>query len=211
MTYPPQWRQNTDFEEAQALIREHPIANFITGHSGLRSTRIPLILDLQDGRPVRLRGHLNGQNPQADGLDGCEALVTFPGRASYISPHWRADLGRAGTIDYEEVQVRGSIRVSKSLEFFKTLIDDIAALIEPQYAEVGDYPIWQTSMAPDGYIERLFPGIVAFEMDAGSLNMVSKLHQTFPAEDRRSIVKHLNRSNKEDARAIAEKISSALD
>lgn len=211
MTYPPQWRRNTSTKAATALIREHPVANLLTAHSGLRSSRIPFVLDMSDGRPSRLRGHLNGQNPQCDGLDGQDALVSFSGRTSYISPHWRSDLSRAGTIDYEEVQVRGKIRISNDIEFFKTLINDLAALIEPQYSDVGDYPVWHTSMAPSGYIERLFPAIVAFEIDTSSVHMVSKLHQSFPEEDRRSIADHLSRSKREDAREIAKKIRQSFE
>ena len=211
MAYPPQWRQNHSIRAAELLIREHPVANLVTAHSGLQSTRLPFILDVQDGTPVRLRAHLNGQNPQSEGLDGQDALVTFSGRASYVSPHWRTDLSRAGTIDYEEVQIRGRIRVSKDIDFFRTLINDISILIEPQYSEVGDYPVWHTSMAPEGYIERLFPAIVAFEIETPSVSMVSKLHQSFPEADRRSIVDHLERSRKEDARAIADKIRKSFE
>ena len=211
MSYPPQWRVTSETAAATALMRANPFAHFITAHTGLHSTRMPFVADLEAGEPVRLRGHLNGQNPQCDGLDGQAALVTFDGPASYVSPHWRADHSRAGTYDYEEVRVRGAIRVVGEIGFFRQLIDDLAALIEPQHSEIGDYPVWRTEMAPAGYVERLFPAIMAFEMEVQSVQMISKLHQTFPKADQISVAEHLARSHQEGPRAIARKIRRNLD
>ncbi len=211
MTYPPQWRRIESADAATTLMREHPFANVVTAHGGLRSTRLPFLTDVEAGQPVRLHGHLNANNPQAAGLDGQDVLVTFSGPSSYVSPNWRTNLDRAGTVDYEEVQVRGRIRMVKDLQFFKDLVNGLAVLFERQHADIGDYPVWQTSMAPPGYIERLFPGIVAFTVDVASVDMVSKLHQSFSEDDRRSIARHLARSAKEDARTIAAKIIHALD
>lgn len=211
MTYPPDWRCVTDQEAALELMRQHPFAHFVTSHSGLSSTRIPFVTDVDNGDIVRLRAHLNGQNPQVPGLDGCEALITFAGRATYVSPNWRTDRTRAGTYDYEEVQVRGVVKRVSDIGYFRRLIDDLAALIEPQYADIGDYPLWQTTMSPPGYIERLFPAITAFEVDIQSVKMVSKLHQTFSKADRRSVADHLARSDGEDARMIAEKIRKQIE
>lgn len=210
MTYPPGWRSVADPSAAVDLMRQHPFAHLVTSHAGLNSTRIPFVADMESGRVVRLRAHLNAQNPQVTGLDGHEGLVVFAGYASYVSPNWRTDLGRAGTYDYEEVKVRGTVRVVSDIDYFRRLIDDLASMIEPQYAEVGNYPVWQTSMSPPGYIERLFPAITAFEMMVQSVEMISKLHQPFSEADRRSIADHLARSNREDARVIAAKIRSEI-
>ena len=111
MTYPPPTRRIDDPAWALALMDAHPFAHLITADGGLAVTRLPVIADRQDGRPVRLRAHLNGLNPQARGLDGASVLVAFSGPAAYVSPHWRADTGRAGTYDYEAAHVRGIARV----------------------------------------------------------------------------------------------------
>jgi len=44
-----------------------------------------------------------------------------------------------------------------------------------------------------------------------SVHMTSKLHQSFPEADRRSVADHLARSAREESRAIAEKIRRTLD
>ncbi|MFP4519262.1 MAG: hypothetical protein ACLFQ5_07395 [Oceanicaulis sp.] len=51
-------------------MRANPIAHFVTGHGGLHGARIPRLVDLEagnleDGDPVRLRGHLNARNPES--------------------------------------------------------------------------------------------------------------------------------------------------
>lgn len=214
MSYPPPWRQRVDSGFAVEVLRAHPFAHLFTAAGGLRSTRIPFVADCDGDRPVHLRGHLNGQNPQARALVECAAgapvLVAFSGPATYVSPHWRAEKTRAGTYDFEEVVVRGTARVVADLEFFRRLVDDLAALIEPQYAEVGDYPVWRTTMAPAGYIERLFPAVTPLQVEIEEIEAVSKLHQHFPEADRRSIAEHLARSHREDARAIGSRIRRSL-
>jgi predicted FMN-binding regulatory protein PaiB len=208
--YPPAPRRVAEPGPALALMRAQPFAHFFTAGGGLRATRVPLLVEEEAGRPVRLRGHLNAQNPQAAALDGAPVLVVFPGRAAYVSPHWRASPTRAGTYDYEEVRVHGTARRVEGIGFFRRLIDDLSALIEPQHAEVGDYPVWRTEMAPPGYVERLFPMIACFVIEIEAVEMISKLHQHFPPEDRRAIAAHLARSAREDSRAIGELIRRGL-
>lgn len=204
--YPPSWRVENDAGTATALVQAHPFAHLFTTHGAPRVTRAPFVADIEESRMTRLRAHLNGQNPQAEGLDGASVLIVFSGPSTYVSPHWRTQPTRGGTYDYEEVQVRGVARVVAEKGFFCQLIDDLSALIEPQYAEVGDYPVWRASMAPEGYVDRLFPAVTPFVVEIEEVKMISKLHQPFPVEDRLSIADHLARSHRDDARAIAEKI-----
>jgi transcriptional regulator len=193
------------------LAQANPFAHLFSSHNGLRATRTAFVTDVEGGRIVRLRAHVNGQNPLAANLDGASVLVVFSGPSTYVSPHWRMQPTRGGTFDYEEVQVRGAVRVVAEKDFFCRLIDDLSALIEPQYAEIGDYPVWQTSMAPDGYIDRLFPHVTPFIVDVEAVSTISKLHQPFPPEDRRSVAEHLERSSRDDSRAIAARIRKDTD
>ena len=210
MTYPPEWRKESDPAKSIDLMRTHPFAHLFTAHGNLNATRIPFVTDTFDNQPARLRAHLNAQNPQTNGLDGAEVLVVFSGPSTYVSPHWRIDKGRGGTYDFEQVTIRGTARLVDCLDAFCTLIDDLSSLIEPQYAEVGDYPVWQTSMAPEGYIERLYPHITQFEIEVQHCELISKLHQQFPQEDRQSIADHLDRCARDDSRAIASRIRESL-
>ncbi len=78
-------------------------------------------------------------------------------------------------------------------------------MIEPRHTGIGDYPVWPTAHRLSGYLERLSPAIVAFEIAVRDVRVICKLHQTFPAEDRRSIAARLARSHREQARAVADK------
>jgi len=210
MAYPPQWRCDNDPAVTLSLMREHPFAHLIGAHAGLHATRVPFVVDTEDEKPVRLRAHLNARNPLASGLDGAPVLVLFSGPSTYVSPHWRVSKTRAGTIDFEEVRVRGVVRIVDDIAFFRRFIDDLSELLEPQHAEAGDYPVWTTSMAPEGYIERLYPEITMFEIAVESVETIRKLHQNFDEADRRSVAEHLSRCNRDGSRAIAESIRGQL-
>ena len=211
MTYPPKWRREPDPALARELMTAHPLAHLFSSRNGLRSTRVPFVADYHDNRPVRLRGHLNNQNPQSQNLDGAPVLVAFSGHDTYVSPNWRIEPTRGGTYDFEEVVVHGAARVVEGEDRFRQLIDDLSNLIEPQYREVADHPAWQTTDAPEGYIERLLPHVTQFEVEIEELEIISKLHQNFPREDRESIAEHLERSARDGSRTIAAKIRGSLD
>jgi transcriptional regulator len=211
MAYPPLPYRVTDPAAAVRLMGAHPFAHLFTAHNGLKATRIPLIVDCENGRAVRLRAHLDARNPQAQDIDGAPVLVAFSGPAAYVSPHWRADKTKGGTYDYQEVQVHGTARVVNDIGFFRRLIDDLSLLIEPQHAEIGDYPVWQTTMARDGHIAEQLPGVTPFVVEIDVLETTFKLHQNFPEADRQSVAEHLSRSHREDVRAIAEEIRRQTD
>ncbi len=210
MSYPPKWREVTDPAYAIEIMAKHPFGHLFSAHCGLRATRIPFVTDSVNDRPNQLRAHLNRMNPQAQGLDAAPVLVTFSGPSTYVSPNWRADKNRGGTYDYEEVIVRGTARVVEGEEFFRKMIDDLSSLIEPQYSEVSEHPVWQTKDAAAGYIERLVPAITQFVIDIEDIEIISKLHQQFPEEDRKSVADHLAHCRRDDARAISDKIRKSL-
>jgi transcriptional regulator len=210
MTYPPPAYRVTDPGAAIALMREHPFAHVITAHRELCVTRLPVLADLEDGRPVRLRGHFDARNPQAADLDGAPILVAFSGPAAYVSPNWRADKTKGGTYDYEEVQVHGRARAVRDLAFFTQLINDLSALLEPQHAEIGDYPTWQTHMAPRGHLDRQVALVTPFVVEIDRIDTIAKLHQNFPDADRLSVADHLSRSPRDEVRAIAAKIRAKM-
>jgi transcriptional regulator len=191
-------------------MRDHPFAHLFTARPGLSVTRLPFVVDVCQGRPARLRSHLDARNPQATGLDGTQVLVAFSGPCAYVSPHWRADKSRGGTYDYEEVQVRGTARVVQDVTFFKQLVDDLSTLIEPRHADVGAYPTWNVSMAPPNHIERQVDLVVPFVVHITDVQAIAKLHQQFPDADRRAVAEHLARSHLEGPRAIAARILGDL-
>lgn len=206
MSYPPPAYRVASPAAAVELIRAHPFAHVITANHVPRVTRLPVLADVEDGRAVRLRAHFDARNPQVDSLEGAPVLVAFSGPAAYVSPHWRADKTKGGTYDYEEVQVRGIARVVRDLAFFVQLVDDLSALLEPQHEEIGDYPTWRSTMAPEGHLERQVRRVVPFVVEITEIQTVAKLHQDFSDADRESVASHLERSHRDEVRAVAAKI-----
>jgi predicted FMN-binding regulatory protein PaiB len=56
MDYPPLAYRVQDPAVGVELMRTHPFAHVITSHGGaIRSTRVPVLADAENGRVVRLR------------------------------------------------------------------------------------------------------------------------------------------------------------
>ncbi len=207
MAYPPLPHTERDPAQLIALIRAYPFAHlFTSGKNGPLVTQLPFMVDTQDGKITGLRAHLSGLNPQRPDLDDGDALVAFSGPGSYVSPNWRVDKGRGGTWDYTSVHVWGRITLRPEKAFFTELINDLSALIEPQFDGVSDAPVWSTKDSPDGYIDRLLPKLTAFEIDVTRVQGITKLHQDFPAEDALSVADHLGRSALPESQQVAAQI-----
>ena len=212
MAYPPLPHKERDARAIEALMRAHPFAHFFTAEDGRHLvTRLPFAVDAEDGNVVRLRAHMNANNPQTDKLDGAEALVAFSGPDHYVSPNWRVDKGRGATWDYSAAHVWGRVSLRPERAFFEDLINDLAGAVEPRYREVSSAPDWSMADAPKDYVDRLFPMLTAFEIAVDRVEGVAKFHQDFPKEDALSVADHLERANAEDARAVAADIRARAD
>ena len=212
MVYPLPPHAERDETSMANLAKTFPFAHFFTTSqdSGKRVTRLPFAVDMNAGKMTGLRAHLNAQNPQAQDLDGQEALIAFSGPDSYISPNWRVDRHRGATWDYTAVHVWGRVTCRPERAFFEQLINDLAAAAEPRFEGVSDHPDWSISDAPKDYVDRLFPLLLAFEVSIDRVEGISKLHQDFPKEDAKSVVDHLNRSEAPESHAVAALIEERL-
>lgn len=211
MPYPPPHFHEKDEARIAALMREHPFAHlFTSGPLGHRTTRLPFVTDVEDGRIIRLRAHFSRQNPQSEILDGAAVLVAFSGPASYVSPNWRTEQNRGATWDYLAVQVWGTARVREDRGFFEQLINDVASAVEPRFDGVSDRPDWSMKDAPKDYVDRLFPALVPFEISVSAIEATSKLHQNFPEEDIRSVADHLGRADNASSQAVSDAMREAL-
>lgn len=212
MDYPPRAYRVNDLAVTLELMRTHPFAHVMTAHGGaLRSTRVPVLADVENGKLVRLRAHLDATNPQGKDLDGASVLVSFSGPAAYVSPNWRAKKTYGGTYDYQEVQVRGRARVMTDAAFFRQLVDDLSQSIESQHREIApEYPVWRADGAVPGHIEGQFKYVIAFTVEVESVETIAKLHQNLPNE-RSSVAAHLAKSHRDEVRAVAALIRSTLE
>ena len=204
LSYPHPAHREDRASQVIDLCRQYPLALFCTVIECQQyATRIPIAIDVHEGKIVRARGHLNANNPQAVNLHGRDSLIAFCGPDAYISPFWRAAHDRGPTWDYTAVYLRGRITVRNDDEFFRTLIEDIAALGEATDPELVAERAWSLDDVTDDYITRLRPYLITFEIKVTNQEQIFKCHQDFSAKDRRAIHSHLMRSSRDFSRRIA--------
>lgn len=192
-------------------MRDRPLAHlFCVATDRPLITRVPLAVDVSDGKPHALRGHLNLHNPQAQHLGQGQWLAAFSGPDSYISPTLRTDRERAATWAYTAVHVWGSAHVRDDRAFFKKLIDDMANLLEPRYREQHGGTQWSMADVSDAYFDRLFPLVVGFEIHIDHIEGIAKLHQEFPAKDAEMLCQHLANHTSQQSRDIAALVREQL-
>ena len=149
---------------------------------------------------------MNAKNPQAPFIDGAKVLVAFSGPDSYISPNWRSSSDRGATWDYTAVHVWGTCHARPERKFFKALIEDLAKSNERKVEKISDKPRWSLENVTTDYVDRLFPGLLSFEITIEEVKGISKLHQDFPDADALSVADHLEKIGADNTDRVAAQI-----
>ena len=197
----------TDPTTIARLIRELALAQVVThGAGGLTASSVPLVLDEPPTGPWRLRGHLARANPQArsDGA-GRPCLALFLGPQAYVSPSAYATKAETGKVvptwNYVEVHVHGTFRLVDDASTTRRVVTDLTDL-----HEAGRPVPWHVTDAPDGYVEGLVRGIVAFEIEVGRVEAKAKLSQNKSEADRRGVIADL--ADRPGGAAVADLMAS---
>jgi len=182
----------TDPTVIAGLIRDLAFAQIVTQRTdGFVASSVPLLLDGPDGGPWRLRGHLARTNPQAEiGDASVAALALFIGPHAYVSPSTYATKAETGKVvptwNYVEVHVHGTMRLTDHADRTLAAVRD---LTDAQEARRTDP--WRVADAPDGYVDGLARGIVAFEVEVLRVEAKAKLSQNKPEADRTGVIADL--------------------
>lgn len=174
MYLPPQFKAK-DEAHALALMRAHPLANLISvDDDGFPCvTHIPLHLSHVDGQHVLL-GHCAKANPHWRYLQArSQALVTFMGPQSYMSPKVYPDLTRVPTWSYLAVHAKVEAALVEDPQAKDHLLKQLIGDNEPPYAQQ-----WR-GLAED-YQSKMLNAIVAFELRITDLQCKLKLNQHRP-------------------------------
>jgi transcriptional regulator len=162
-------------EHAQALMREHPLAQLVSvdpaGHPFV--TPLPLKLELRGEQPWLL-GHVAKGNPHGALLAARpEALACFMGPQGYLSPRIYPDLQRVPTWNYLTVQARVRAHMLAGEAAKDSLLKQLIADHDPAYAD-------QWRALPEDYTHKMLAGITAFELEVLALDCKVKLNQHRP-------------------------------
>ena len=128
----------------------------------------------------KLVGHLAKANEQARELEaGCEAVAIFEGPHAYISPSlYSTPETSVPTWNYIVVHVQGRVSVIKEAAAVAGMLARLTSVYEQ-----GKQEPWTFDMDSD-HIGKMLGGIVAFEMEIGSIAGKFKLSQNRPIGDR---------------------------
>lgn len=196
-------------EVLHGLMREHPLATFITQHHGgqgadawpeLEANLVPFALVAGDATPDTpaplgtLQAHVARNNPLVQHLEqavvqdgrGLPCLVVFQGPQHYISPSWYASKAAAGRVvptwNYATVHAWGRARLVNDADW---LMAQLTALTHTQERHLP-HP-WAVSDAPADYLSGMLRAIVGVEVTLERLQGKWKVSQNRPVTDRQTV------------------------
>jgi transcriptional regulator len=172
MYMPPQFNAK-DPAIALELMRAHPFASLISNDDeGLPFvTHLPIVAEQHEGDQLVLLGHCAKPNPHWRYLQARpQAIVTFMGPHSYLSPSVYPDLARVPTWNYLAVHCTVEARLIEEPGDKDALLKKLIGDHEPAYAQ-------QWRDLGEEFQLKMLAGIVGFEMRVTALQCKLKLNQ----------------------------------
>jgi len=172
MYMPPQFNAK-DPAIALELMRSHPFASLISNDDdGLPFvTHLPLVAEQQGGDQLVLWGHCAKPNPHWRYLQARpQAVATFLGPHSYLSPQVYPDLARVPTWNYLAVHCTVEARLIEEPAEKDVLLKKLIGDHEPAYAQ-------QWRDLGEEFQLKMLNGIVGFELRVTALQCKVKINQ----------------------------------
>ena len=210
--YLPSHFEETRVEVLHRLIREHPLAVFVTlGSEGLNANHIPFEIEPAPAPFGTLRGHVARSNPVwRDFSKDIEPLLVFQGPQAYISPSWYPTKKETGkvvpTYNYIVVHAYGPLRVVEDRAWLRGLVERLTNRHEAKSVEP-----WKITDAPGDFIEKMLGAIVGIEIPVARLVGKWKASQNRPPVDRKGVISGLSELADADAVAMADFVRQSAD
>lgn len=199
--YVPRHFQETDQQRMQALMRRHDFALLVaTREDGTpEAAHLPFLVE-DGGAHGTLVAHMARANPLWKLFHpGKQVLVTFQGPHGYISPSWYAEAGSVPTWNYAAVHAYGVARIVVDAARSRAILDTLVHTYESGFEKP-----WRTT-DHETVVNKMLPGIVAFEIPIDRIEGKWKLSQNKSAADRAGAIAALERAGANDlARLMAE-------
>jgi transcriptional regulator len=203
--YIPSSFAEPDLARLHDLIEQHSFGLLVTQVDGLPfATHLPFLLERDAGPNGALVGHMARANSQWRDLEAQTALAIFSGPHAYISPTWYEADQVVPTWNYVAVHAYGRVQV----------IEDRARLLDIVQRLVGIYERsmprpWSLDVS-SAFTDRMLAQIVGFRIEISKIEGKWKLNQNQPVERRRKVVRALQESDGDDARAMAALMQAML-
>jgi len=199
--YVPQAFHVDDPNVVAAFMRKFEFAAVVTNSpSGLVASHVPVLVR-GNGTDMRVAGHLARANGHWKLMDGrAESMLIFSGPHAYISPSWYGGAGPAvPTWNYSVVHAYGRTMFRDDAAFLRDVVEQLTTLNESHRAEP-----WTTSRLPANAYEKMFGGIVGFEMAVERCEAKFKLGQNRSVPDRTGAASGLDREGLPASAAVAD-------
>ena len=191
--------QCVDETAALALARNYNFAALLTPSRALIS-HLPVMIDNE--RRV-IRGHLARANPHAAEIDGASHTLIFTGPNAYVSPDWYGpNSPDVPTWNYAVAHLSGVGKVIDDRDAVIALLTDLSDQEELRRHDLESGKIWSVAKMPEGKLEAMAHGIVAFEISIDKVEAIMKLSQNKPPEAVSKVADALAHGN-EAQRAVA--------
>lgn len=197
-------------EDKQVLLQflnDHPFA-FLTGSfsDGRQvATQIPVVIEERDGE-LYLQGHIMRQTDHHKAfLENPNALAVFTGPHCYVSASWYTNPQIGSTWNYMSVHAAGTVDFRPEDELI-ALMKKLTLRFEGN--NTASPTIYDN--LPDGFLSKMLPAIVAFEIKVDRLENVFKLSQNRDEKSYRNIIAHLEERGGNSA-LVADVMKDRLD
>lgn len=192
--YIPEYFRQKDFGEIRHFIEENPFALLLFPKGDeVTTTLIPLIHEIEDERLI-IYGHMARNNSQWKDAQDRTVTILFFGPHHYISPRWYEIRKSVPTWNYTTVRITGILRVLDRVNTEAFLVK-LAAFLDEEWRIEG--------REKESYYQKMIDEIVAFRIEAKTVDAAWKLSQNHPIGDRKGVVDNLERAGDSDAQIMA--------
>jgi transcriptional regulator len=197
--YIPALYKNDTQDDIQNFIHQNGFGVLVNQTEGkLWATHIPLLLEEKEGKQI-LVGHVSRENPQAESFKtNDDVLAIFSGAHTYISSSWY-DHENVPTWNYLAVHVYGKLKIhslNESIEALKRLVD--------KYEAKSENPLRVEDLSKKTMHQAR--GIVSFEIEITAIEAKKKLSQNRDDKNYKTIISELEKTNDNQAIAIAKEM-----
>ena len=183
------------------FLHEHPFA-FITGsfNSGMQvATQIPVLVEERAGA-IYVQGHIMRKTDHHKAFtENPQALIVFPGPHTYVSATWYSNPHMGSSWNYMSVHASGKMTFLPD-EGLRSFMKRFTLRFENN----NDSSPTIFDNLPDEYINKMLPGITAFEMKVEKMDNVFKLSQNRDEKSYRNIIEQLEKKGGDSTLIAAE-------
>jgi len=184
------------------FMEEHPFA-FLTGSflSGKQvATQIPVIVEQREGE-LYFQAHIMRKTDHHKAMiENPNALLVFTGPSTYVSASWYSNPQIGSTWNYMSVHVHGQVKFMSDNELV-----DFMKRLTLKYEKGNTQSQTYYDNLPSGFLDKMMPAIVGFEIKAETIDNVFKLSQNRDEKSYLNIITQLEKIGGESA-AIAEEM-----